>query len=230
MANQYLSLALFLMLLSFFIIMNGVSGFEETKAHPVMNSIALAFSNKPGNEDRAPDDQINKDFVIGEGDALSQIEGLFNAEVIAFESVRNRFGTTMHVQVPVLEFERAIDVPRSSSTQPLEQGNAYTKGRGAFLPTLVSLLKADKRGMPYRMDMILALDNNPADETAITPKLLEEKVEKIGALAGKLERAGLPQKFITAGLGQGKSGFIDLYFSPWEPIVTENDIKGEAPQ
>ena len=44
MANQFLSLSLFLMLLSFFIVLNSMSTFEqETTVPAVLNSLSLAY-------------------------------------------------------------------------------------------------------------------------------------------------------------------------------------------
>ena len=50
MANQFLSLSLFLMLLSFFIVLNSMSDFEKQTAVPaVLNSLSLAFSSRDQN-------------------------------------------------------------------------------------------------------------------------------------------------------------------------------------
>ena len=47
MANQFLSLSMFLMLLSFFIVLNSMSTFEKEVAVPaVLNSLSMAFSKQ----------------------------------------------------------------------------------------------------------------------------------------------------------------------------------------
>lgn len=218
MANQFLSLSLFLMLLSFFIVMNGVSGFEDTKTHPVMNSLSLAFSNRAKEFGQAPSREENADMVINQGDTLSQIEGLFGAEIAGFEAVRNRFGTVMHVRVPVLNFERAIDITAPEDAQDYVSQSGYVRGQGAFLQTLVSILRAERHRIPYRMDMILNVSGDPARLPAQDPALFREKAGKVAGYARKLEGLGLPQKYMSAALGEGKNGYLDIYFHPYEPL------------
>jgi len=46
MGSSFLNLSLFIMLLSFFIVMNSVSSYETTKISPVIDSIEMAFGSK----------------------------------------------------------------------------------------------------------------------------------------------------------------------------------------
>jgi hypothetical protein len=225
MVNQFLSLSLFLMLLSFFIVMNSVSGFDDVKTHPVMNSLSLAFSNKIKTFDQAPSEEENADQVINDGDTLSRIEAAMGAKIAGFEATRNRFGNVMHVRVPVLNFERAIDIPVSGVSVSYEGGQGYIKGQGAFLPTLISLLKAEKHEIPYRMDMILSVSDDPALLLKHNPKLFQEKVLKVSGFAEKLEGVGLPKKYISAAIGEGQNGYLNIYFHPYESLDL---VKGET--
>lgn len=228
MVNQFLSLSLFLMLLSFFIVMNGMSGFENTKAVPVMNSVSMAFSNRTMAQEKAPSDDETLSRVINSGDVLEKVEALFTAEIASFEAVRNRFGNMMHVRVPVLDFGKAIDIPILGTPEPFEGGDDYVKGRGAFLPTLISMLKAEKHGRPYRLDMVLAVDGDPAEMSARDREKFVRGVGTVSGFARTLEDAGLPGAYISAALGEGKTGFIDLYFRPYEPLVLPDNGQEEA--
>lgn len=227
MGNQYLALSLFLMLLSFFIIMNASSGFEDAKASPVLNSLSLAFSNKTMEQGLAPENTDSEGFVIGVGDSLQQMESLFNAEIAGFEATRNRFGTTMHVRVPVIAFERAIDVPKDRNFA-VPRGQKYIKGRGAFLPTLVSMLKAEQKNMPYAIEIVLNTVEEPAVMVKNNPAEFDERLSKIASIADKIEEDGLSQEYISASLKKGENGFLDLYFRPWASpaLPEENPVQG----
>lgn len=220
MANQYLSLSLFLMLLSFFIIMNGTSGFEDSKARPVMRSLALAFSNSTQDQGGAPMSEFVPHSFKGEGETLERIEGLFSAHIPDVQAKRNRLGNMMRVRLPVRSFEMGIDT---------EQGASAASERGKFLPMLVALLQSQSSGVPYRMDMMMALPDDPAALAASNPAALMEKSASVSALAQKLERAGIPGALMGTGLERGENGFIDIYFrrdEPYEPPPGPSEGEG----
>ncbi len=221
MANQFLSLALFLMLLSFFIVMNAVSGFEDNKAKPVMNSLALAFSNQITEQEKAPSPETTPLDVIREGDTLESLEGLFNAHIAGFQSTRNRLGTVMHTRASVGQFENAIDMLE------VEYTDTPIGTRGSFVQTMVTLLRSAEKGKPYRVDMILNTPENPADFQKKSPSEFSGSLKRVSGFAETLERAGLPAKMVSAGLAQGESGFIDLYFYPYKPFNLASKIKSK---
>jgi hypothetical protein len=220
MANQYLSLSLFLMLLSFFIIMNGTSGFDDSKARPVMRSLSLAFSNDTKELGAAPLSEFVPHSFKGEGETLERIEGLFSAHIPDVQAKRNRLGNMMRVRLPVRSFEMGIDT---------EQGESPGSERGKFLPMLVALLQSQSSGVPYRMDMMMALPDDPAALSAVNPAALKEKSSSLAALAQKLERAGIPGSLLGTGLERGENGFIDIYFrrdEPYEPPPGPSEAEG----
>ncbi len=218
MANQFLSLALFLMLLSFFIVMNALSDYEKSKAISVINSISLAFSSEVSNNNRAPVAELSRAAAVGEGDALGELEGLFNTHMAGFEVSRNRLGTVMHVQTSIGKFENAIDV------MGVNYNDADLGDKGSFLKTMVTLLISKKKGIPYRMDMVVNISDDP---TILKQQNLDEfmrSLKQVSEFASTLERAGLPKKMISAGLAKGQSGVIDLYFYRYKAIKLPSDI------
>lgn len=224
MANQFLALSLFLMLLSFFIVLNSVSSFEVSKSQPIMNSLSLAFGSKTVLKPVAPAMEPAEDpFVSGkkEGDTLQELEGLFNASISGFQARRNRFGTIMHVRLPIGRFENALDF---SSYENL---NVQLGRQGAFLPTLITLLRAQERGQSYRLDMVLNSSSDPAVEDHAQNEDFMGALTRITALAQKLEQQGLPTKMMSAGLKQGEGEMLDLYFYRYVPFVLPVE-KGSA--
>ena len=214
MSSQYMTLALFLMLLSFFIILNGTSGFDETKKRPVLNSVSLAFSNKTQEQGRAPLVNFFEESLINEGDTLVRIESLFTSHISHVDAEKNTIGNVMRLRLPVGAFERGID----TSVIDEETGEYNVSGeRGKFLPTLVSLMNSKDIGLPYRMDMIVNTYRDPATMYEQQPNQLNEKLKLAASLTSSLERAGMPKELLSTGLGEGENGYITLYFRPYQP-------------
>ncbi len=207
MANQYLALSLFLMLLSFFIIMNSKSGFDQSKASPVMRSLSVAFSGKTKEQGQAPLNEFVEIALKGEGDSLERIESLFVTNLTDVQAKRNRLGNMMRIRLPVSSFARGIEYTEESGGR---QGN--------FVPTLVALLQTQDRGIPYRMDMLLSIPQDPADMTKSDPEGFQKKLETVTGFAQKLEEMGIPKTLLSSGLQRGENGFIDIYFVRYEPF------------
>ncbi|PCJ97526.1 MAG: hypothetical protein COA45_09680 [Zetaproteobacteria bacterium] len=212
MANQYLSLALFLMLLSFFIVMNAVSGFDESKATPVLSSLSMAFSSQILETAENVADEETPRVALGEGDALEVLEGLFSAHISGFQATRNRLGTVMHVRADVEAFENAIDVS-GVGYDDVSMGE-----RGSFILSMISILRSQEKGQTYRIDMILNLPKDPAVFQKNYPDEFMHNLKHVSGFAEILERAGLPKKMISAGVAKGDVGFIDLYFYRYRPF------------
>lgn len=211
-------LSLFLMLLSFFIIMNSTSNFDDSKARPVMRSLALAFSGGTVEQGAAPLGEFVPQVYTGEGETLERIEALFFSHIPDVQSRRNRLGTMMRVRLPVRSFETGIDM--SGVTEPQGAAVSYVGGKGGLLPMLVALLQSQDAGVPYRMDMMLAVSDDPAALAANDPEMLKEKANSVSMLANTLEKAGIPGALLGTGLERGENGFIDIYFrrdEPYEP-------------
>lgn len=220
MVNQFLALSLFVMLLSFFIIMNAMSNFEELMSRPVMDSISLAFSTKPSEESLNPSYIPDPSEAFQEGDTLEKIDALFRSQITGVEVRRNRLGTVMHMQMPLKKFEKAI-----MGGGPGEPDSAVQSIDGPLLPTLASLLQSEG-AIPHHMDMILTIKDNPARAINETPENILPNIERVAMYAKQLENIGLPRKLVTAGVGQGEAGMIDLYFRRYEPF---NPLEGQGP-
>ncbi len=222
MANQFLSLALFLMLLSFFIVMNAVSSFERDKTSPVMDSLALAFSNRVIERKMAPFDDPSARSSVDMGDTLEELEGLFNAHIAGFEASRNRLGTVMHVRTSVGQFENAIDMV------DVDYNNDAIGTKGSFAQTLVTLMRSKERGKSYRMDMLLNIPKEPASFENEQPEEFVASLKRVSSFATSLEAVGMPKKMLSVGLIKGDDGFIDLYFYRYKPFNIYEKIKASA--
>lgn len=214
MANQFLSLSLFIMLLSFFIILNALSNFEDVKSRPVLNSIATTFSNNAPTEVYSPNTVESIEKSVNEGDTLDSLKKLFNAHITGAKVTKNRLGTTMHIQMPLAEFETSLLTPSRNNTPASQRFGAP----GTFTPTLISLMQTRETDIPYRMDMVLNTKIEPASATVDAPEQVRLDMNKISTLSKRLEESGLQKKLMSAGLAKGDVGMIDLYFTRYEPV------------
>ncbi len=220
MANQFLSLSLFLMLLSFFIVLNSISDFEDNNAVPaVLNSLTLAFSGQTSQITGAGASNILSNYDNKrEGDALESIDGLFNAHIAGFKARKNRLGTVLNVSLPIQLFEKAVkDV--SFDDLSISKDNSQS-----FISTLITLLRSSEKGQPYRIDMVMNISEDPAILSRDNPESFLGSLKRVSALAETLESNGLPKKMISAGLSKGKEGIIDLYFYRYKPFNIKINI------
>jgi hypothetical protein len=210
MANQYLALSLFIMMLSFFIILNALSNFDQNKAKPVINSLSIAFSTKDNVDELAPNMEADPLQSYRSGDGLDQIDALFKAQISGVEVEKNRLGTVMHLRMKVADFEKNL-------MMPIRESRSVENFDGPFLPVLISLLKSEN-AIPYRMDMLLNVKDEPVQLKKNEPEVLKLASRKVAAYAQTLEQAGLPTQLVTSGMKAGEPEFIDLFFYRHQPF------------
>ena len=214
MANQFLALSLFIMLLSFFIILNALSNFEEVKSKPVLNSLVSTFSNNAPEEVHSPNVVESLKKSINEGDTLDNLKDLFNAHITGAKISKNRLGTIMHIRMPLAQFESSLLTPSRNNAPSSQRLGAP----GTFAPTLVSLMQTRETKIPYRMDMIMNTKMDPASAVVDAPEQVRLDMRKISTLSKRLEESGMQKKLISAGLIRGEVGMIDIYFTRYEPV------------
>lgn len=210
-----LNLSLFLMLLSFFIILNNVSTFEEEKYRPVMQSLRSTFSTTVMRRDDAANPSVTPDPLqsINEGQTIERIDALFRAQITGFQAETSMARGVMAVSMKLEEFDRAVNSPAQIDlTQRAYGGGLQT----FFVPTLVSLIQAREQGTPYRMDMVFHTADAPALLFNSDPRALETFRQKAASYAAMLEAAGLPPALIGVAMMQGDPATISLIFRPVE--------------
>ena len=115
---------------------------------------------------------------------------------------------------------RSVSLSKNIATISAQGNDGAVLGGagGGFGATLISLLQARETEIPYRMDMILNIEENPARFQNDSPQKMEAAIKKVSSFAEKLEAAGLPKKLVTSGVGQGEKETVDLYFRRYEPF------------
>ncbi|MGN7438129.1 MAG: hypothetical protein ACTHOO_05725 [Alcanivorax sp.] len=219
MANQFLALSLFLMLLSFFIVLNSVSNFERERAVPaVLNSLKLTFSSDERKIEHKPAPSPSEYEEQRSGDTIDAVEGVFNANIAGFEAKRNRLGTVLHVSLPMQRLENAVDAANFEEIDFNDEGESQS-----FLITLVTVLRSAERGDPYRIDIVMNIPEDPVAFSDAEPNLFMRSLKRVSHVAEELEQRGLPKKMISAGLQKGEVGNVDLYFYKYAPFSFPED-------
>lgn len=227
MSSQLLGLSLFVMLLAFFIVLNAISSFEETKVRPIIESLGYTFASRISQQtdDDRPSTREDEDTSLNEGETVDRIKALFNAQLPGHEAVISHRKGTIHIRVPLDDFETAVmALGQRNALDQKQEGAKFLSG--FFLPTLVALVKTDRTGASYRMDMLLNITDNPARLQNQQPKQMAAIMKSMSRIADKIEAAGLPAKLISTGLQQGEPGMVELLFQPhipYNPLGNEND-------
>lgn len=210
MASQLLGLSLFVMLLAFFIVLNSISSFDEAKVAPLRQSLEQTFATMLDQTGSlSPTIAKSQDVAFGEGETLEQVEGLFKSHIAGAELVTSTARGTVYIRVPKSNFESIVN--GIGNKKP-------AKATQDFLTTLVSVLRSDQRGTPYRIDIVYNLGENPARIGNREPAKMAETVKSVAAIAGKIKSAGLPQKLMTIGLQKGDPDFVEMMFSRHSPF------------
>ncbi|MCB9988746.1 MAG: hypothetical protein H6868_05340 [Rhodospirillales bacterium] len=219
-SSQIMGLSLFIMLLAFFIVLNAISTFEEDRVRPTMNSIERAFATKiAAEEDKKPSVVDGQNLSIQQGSTVDRLEALFAAHIPSHDAVVQNERGEMYVRVPLDEFEAAF----------VQTDQKSTDMRGRFITTMAALMMSADQGRQYRMDMLAEVNDDPARLQNEKPQETKALMMRMAAIAGAMEEIGLPRRYISIGLRQGKAGYVEIHFRLHEPYspVDENGIVQE---
>ena len=207
LGSQIPGLSMFVILLAFFIVLNSISTIKEDKVKPLMESIDQAFASKVNqSEDWQPSTAPDEQKGAGEGRLIDRMEAMFSARIAGIETQKDESTGTLLMRMKYNDFSAAVT---GESADPAEQA--------AFMRTLVSMMRSEAAGQPYRMDIFLQVGENPAELQSEQPQKMAVLMRDMGTLAQQLEKSGLPQKLMTIGMEQGQENMIELLFRPHVP-------------
>lgn len=227
-SGQLLSLSLFIMLLAFFIVLNALSSFEEVKTAPVMESLETAFSTKVTRRDIRPSITPDPLQSIREGETVERLDALFKSQITGYDPDKNSITGELHITMPLDRFARAVT---EAGQRNLSGASGIAPPKKFFLPTLISILKSDQKGVPYRMDILVHVPDNPSRMQNRKPQALAVILERAGALTRRLEAAGMPQRLLGIGLKEGDENTVEVFFRkhiPFSPLASEEQPQGQG--
>lgn len=217
MANQFLALGLFIMLLSFFIVLNSMSNFAEEKSQAVIESLSEAFFAQPPMQKEMESQVVTAPAEsLRSGDTLDNIKALFQATIPDSKAQKNRLGTIMTVTVPRDAFETALE----NVNLPVDANSESTGFNSRFADMLAALLDT-KVSMPYEMDILLLTQENPSTLRRLQPANANTLIKKAASYSALLQDRGLETKLVSSGLQQGEAGKVALIFTQYKPISLE---------
>lgn len=225
--GQLMNLSLFIMLLAFFIVLNSLSSYEPQLVNPIVESLETTFAKDPQQKDIASSvtpDPVNS---VNEGDTFERIDALFQAQIVSYKKTVSSNRGYMIVKLPLEKFASAV---MAAGQRDLTRMRAVRNPRGNFMvPTLVSILKSDQKGVTYRMNILVQVPDNPAHYQNQNPAKMASLMKRGSALTEKLEQGGFPQKLLNIGVKKGDPEIVELIFQPHAPF-SPVDEKEEGEQ
>lgn len=210
--SQLLGLSLFVMLLAFFIVLNSISDYQDSAADGIISNLGQTFGSRVHVDgDENPSLSRSEQMQSGEGSTVEKIEALFKAQVRGLKVAKGTYSGVMMISIPRTEFERMVKDMESEQN---------------FTQTLASLVRSEGRGSPYQMEILYGLQDNPGRIHNQDPAGMDETIQSISLMASVIERAGLPSRFISAGLQKGDPEMVDLIFKPYSTLDPDGGRDG----
>lgn len=187
MSGNFLLLSLFIVMLSFFLMLNSFSTREPAKAQTALHSLQQTFPQTPANISIVPSpNDMNRDIAEN---PLDRLDALVAPDGSQAER-KNRVTDRMVIHLTRREF------------QDIAEGKPVGgKPAGYFLDVMADILSADSASR-YRMDVMLN-SAGPLGGAA---------AGSLADIAARVEKAGLPIERITFGLQNGPPGRLDFIF------------------
>lgn len=201
-----LFLALYLLLLAFFILLNTISTFEEVKTREVQESLSSAFA-----------------AILPPTTSLQTVTSI-EGPVVAAEDTQEKLGQL---------FDTAIKVVRVEVIQPgklmeiimhvdqlFDPNSILIRERQAnFMEQLAEVLADEEGYASYDMEMVMGTQLGSKGTVEIENNL---QIARAGSFARELIDAGAPQDHLYVGIDPGADPFIATFrffwnFGPKEP-------------
>lgn len=224
-SRQLLSLSLFIVLLAFFIVLNGVSSFDEGKVRDTMDSVGFAFGTsieaKYGLEGDLGSQTAHTDEDQTRGSVFDRMQALFNANIPGHKAVLSKSNGILHIAIPLEEFEQALD-------KSIEAGGRVREDEISdyIFDALIALMNRDDDGIKYRMDVYYNLRTNPAELFNKSPQEFNTQLNRSSGLARKIEQIGLPENLMSISMSKGNPAVVDLYFTIHQVHEVDADASG----
>lgn len=210
--TPYMSLSLMILLLAFFIVLNAISNFQDSKIKPRIESIDKQFATKAVGDTSLPSRITSPENAGGAGDAFDNVEGGLKSQGIPFTSERLRGNSVLFVRVPEQRFLAMIGLGNAADS---DEKNIFL-GKIAMM-----LMPSSSLGVRYKMNVLLAMGDNPAAVAKDNPDKAKARLHLADRIANTLIRHQFNPALLTTGLQSGTEGYIDIYFETINPAVKE---------
>jgi hypothetical protein len=174
-------LSLFLLLLAFFVFLNSISSYEETKSYRVAKSIRANFPNftRQGNSADVLGQHKNNEFSPN---IVKRIEEAFRFALPSIELDRSGDTNSIQVNIPLsLLFNQESGLPR--------------KNTQVLLGNISKILKDSEKTTPLRTEILFGY--KPSRNGV---ELGEPLKSKVSFIIETMLKAGTPKGFVSIGL------------------------------
>jgi hypothetical protein len=197
-----MTLSLFIMLLSFFMILNSQSRFVPERVLPAMKSLNETFSTRIFNDGAGRDGRPDLAQMPEENkDAYQSLDQYFRS---SFPNSTQRLVPSrglLFLEVDAAEFERKM-FGRSEAAQKtlLEKMWAYPD---------------------MQMEIWLNLQDDPGISSPETQKNKQDSITRLSTWATALEKSGLDKEHLTIGIQKGDPSKVLVLFHAYKPYSPE---------
>ncbi len=199
-----LFLGLYLLVLSFFILLVTISTREELKTRAVMDSLTSTFTTiLPPSTDLTTFSAKEGEVVIGQW---------FQ------EQITKIFTTAMRViKVEIVQPGRVMRVVMPADALFLTGGTEIRPARFPLLDRLVATLSARPPGVRYDMEFVIGSAYTPDNDLPIRQTL---EMARAGSFARAMLARGVPPDSISTGLRPGSRQNVVIWFYVRDPEET----------
>lgn len=194
-----LFLALYLLLLAFFILLNTISTFEEVKTREVQESLSSAFAS-----------------ILPPTTSLQTVTSI-EGPVVAAEDMQAKLGSLFQtaikvVRVQVIQPGKLMEVIMHVD-QLFDPNSILIRERQAdFMEQLASVLSDDQGYASYEMEMVMGSEVGSKGTVEIENNL---QIARAGSFARELIAVGAPQDHFFVGIDPGSDPFIVTFRFFW---------------
>ncbi|MGM0422958.1 MAG: hypothetical protein ACQEQL_07675 [Pseudomonadota bacterium] len=204
--TQFLILSLFLILLAFFIALTAGAEFDDNKTDPVLNSLEDSFPVNRLRGQGVPSVIEQSNIGRDAGQALDEIEGIFNSSQFPFKERTTREKGAVIVSMPVKDVEELLDIAPLNIATPIK--------RQSFLASLSGLLQPQGADRNLMMSIIVYSRRPPSRLAVIDRTALTERVLKAERYVSAFEQQGLSPERMMIGIQRGNTDEVSFIFSP----------------
>lgn len=195
-AALVMTLSLFIMLLSFFMMMNASADFKADKVQSVLQSIEHTFTSRVFRDGAGPSLREDAEYLNGEGQALESMDAYFRSTFPGVEPQLIPSRGILAIDLDQKVFEDVIFGAKQTRQKTL----------------LEKMWTYDS----LQMEVWLNIQGDPS---ASSPEDAKRWVQKTASWASTLEKAGLDKGQMVIGLKEGRAGIVTVLFHNYKPYT-----------
>ncbi len=192
----WLFLALYLLLLAFFILLNAISETADARVSAAVKSVKEAFQDRRPESDEFVDIAENPESLLVSEDYIENVKAVFSTSLNETGFHESLSGDLLRVSVPMEVFFP----PGSATMQP-----SVSK----LFEALAASLSAPVSGERRQLEIVLGTGSEMPGGSDVGNAL---EIRRAGSLARALRARGLPPGSLTTGVHPGDPEIMEMTF------------------